>query len=128
MPQFDDAQVEDRLAASKPVIREKLREFLLALSAAEPELRIRAGVANWRAIDVFKGSRHVVRVFAKKGLIKIDNLVPGSKPGDYGDDISLGEKGEWSYRVRRSSDIPDELMVCVSDVLAHMAARRTRPR
>lgn len=58
--------IEDRLGIARPGIREKLRDFLDALKAADPEIQITLGNAGWNAVDAFKSGRHFARVFLQE--------------------------------------------------------------
>lgn len=119
----------DRLSACKrgPRVREVMQEFLLGLREADPEAVVLPGDGGWSAVDVKKRGRGVARIYPKNGLIKIDSFVPGSAEGDYGPEISLGNKGEWACRLPSNGEMPDQLLQCVADALAHVGGKRVRP-
>jgi hypothetical protein len=104
-----------------------MQEFLLGLKEADPEAEVVPGDPGWSAVDVRKRGRGVARVYPKNGLIKVDNFVPGSADGDYGPEISLGTKGEWTCRLPSNGEMPDLLLRCVADALAHVAGKRVLP-
>jgi hypothetical protein len=118
------AEVDARLEASSKA--DVIRCFLEGNSAGDPEVALRAGDAQWGAVDGYKRGRRFIRIFPKSGLVKVDNLISGSQDGDYGPDVKLNKLGEWRHKVK-ASGMPDELIRRASDVLANMGGRRTRP-
>jgi hypothetical protein len=78
-----------------------MEAFLLALVNGDRELVMGVGHATWGVIEGTKRGRNVIRLYPKNGVLQVSNLIPGSKPGDYGEHVVLGFKGEWSLSSRR---------------------------
>jgi hypothetical protein len=121
--------VRERLEASRrpQAVQARMGDFLLALANGDPELVIGVGYEGWGVIEGTKRGRKVLRLFPSKGLLKVSNLISDSGPGDYGEHVVLGPKGEWSFTFTASEVGEDDLARCASDALAQMAGRRIRP-
>ena len=101
-----------------------MEEFLLGLTAADHDVTISPGHQGWNAIEARKRGRLVARVFPKNGVIQVDNYVPGSKDADYGEELKLGQKGVWRCALPSSGEMPDALLRCVADAVAHAGGKR----
>lgn len=122
-------EIEELIRSSdrpRPV-QDAMRDLLLALRAADPEVVVSPGYAGWRAIEVSKRGRRVMRLLTKRALVQVESFVPGSRTGDYGDNMVLGQKGEWTSSLA-AGEVPDELLRCVSDALVQVEGRPVRVR
>jgi hypothetical protein len=118
--------IRERLASTRrpETVRLLMEEFLIGLIEGDEEVKLGPGHQGWNAIEARKRGRLVARVFPKNGLIQVDNYVPGSKDGDYGDELKLGDKGVWRCALPSSGEMPDALLRCVADAIAHVGGRR----
>ena len=109
-----------------PGVQESMKELLRGACAAYSGLSLALGDEGWRVVELRRSARVIVRVFPKDGLVKIENLDPNGKDGDYGDLISLRQKsGEWACRIPNGG-VPDELLLCIDDAVRGVADGRRR--
>ncbi|SRR6266540_3047117 len=123
LPQLDN-DVEHHLKMCR--VRhslELMRDYLHAVLSSDPQVTVTPGDRNWGSIDVWRSGIHVARIFAKRGLIKVDNVLPGSAPGTYGPKIRLTDRGEWALTVMSEEDV-ELLLQCTTDMIAHLGNRR----
>lgn len=121
-------EVETRLNSSRlrAVSVELIRDFLDAAVTADPALSVLAGDPRWAAIDILRSGQSVGRIFVHSGKIQISNFILGSKSGDYGPDVPLGDKGQWTFVLKKEDDA-DRVLRCLADNIAHLSGRRVRP-
>jgi hypothetical protein len=123
-----DPECQRRIASTKrpEAVRRAMEELLIGLRSSFPGSEVVPGYEQWQVVELRRGGRVIVRVFPKNGLVKVENVTPGSKPGDYGPDLDMRQKdGEWAYKLT-AGGASDELLLCVKDAAEGISEGRRR--
>lgn len=94
-----------------------MRRLLLRLLEEYPGSEVVPGHAGWNAIEFRREGRLVARVLPKRGLVKVKNVRPDARLGDYGPEIDLRQRDREWVCVLHPSGAPRELLDCIEDAV-----------
>lgn len=123
-----DPECQRRIASTRrpEAVRRAMEELLIGLRSSFSGSEVVPGYEQWQVVELRRSGRVIVRVFPKNGLVKVENVTPGSRAGDYGPDLDLRQKdGEWAFKLT-AAGATDELLLCVKDAAEGISEGRRR--